>query len=107
MAAIPPLAAESLFSISHLAVTNSYINSSLALLGFVVFVIFLNLGIKKYYSGDRPPKGIVNFFEGLLEFMLGYFDQVTGDRRKSLRFLPIVGTLFLFILVSNYIGLLP
>ena len=45
--------------------------------------------------------------EFFLETMLGYFDQVTGDRAKSERFLPIVGTLFLFILFSNWIGLMP
>ncbi len=107
MAAIPPLAAEPIFHISRLPVTNSYINSTLTLFGFIVFIIFLNAGIKKYYSKSRAPKGIVNFFEGVLEFMLGYFDQVTHDRKKSVKFLPVVGTLFLFILVSNWIGLLP
>jgi F-type H+-transporting ATPase subunit a len=45
--------------------------------------------------------------ESILETLFGYFDQVTGSRSKSLRFLPIVGTLFLFILVSNWFGLLP
>lgn len=107
MTALPPLAAEPIFNISHLTVTNSYINSTLAVVGFVIFVVFLNHGIKKYYGSDSAPKGLVNFFESILEFMFQYLDQVTGDRKKSLKFLPIVGTLFLFILVSNWIGLFP
>lgn len=32
---------------------------------------------------------------------------MTGDRKKTIRFLPIVGTIFFFILLSNWLGLLP
>jgi F-type H+-transporting ATPase subunit a len=42
-----------------------------------------------------------------VETILDYMDRVTHDRQKSIRFLPIVGTLFLFILISNWIGVLP
>jgi F-type H+-transporting ATPase subunit a len=34
-------------------------------------------------------------------------DQVTNDREKSKKFLPIAGTMFLFIAVSNWTGLIP
>ncbi len=105
---LPPLAAEVMFNIGALPITNSLINSTITLIGFIVFAFFVQLGIRKYYTKkEQSPKGIVNFFEALLEFMFSYFDQVTGDRKKSLKFLPIVGTFFLFILVSNWMGLLP
>jgi F-type H+-transporting ATPase subunit a len=104
---LPPLAAEKIFSIGSFPVTNAYINSTVALILFVVFAFFINRGIRKHYKGNSAPRGIVNFFEGVLEFLLVYVDQVTRDRKKSLRFLPIVGGLFLFILVSNYMGLIP
>jgi F-type H+-transporting ATPase subunit a len=39
--------------------------------------------------------------------MLSFMDQVTHDRARSRRFLPLVGSLFPFILVSNWLGLLP
>ncbi|MCL5666694.1 MAG: F0F1 ATP synthase subunit A [Patescibacteria group bacterium] len=105
MLAVPPLAAEQILHIGPLPVTNSYVNSTIALVGFVVFALFIRAGVKKY--GGRAPKGIVNFFESILEFILGYIDNVTHDRKKSLKFLPIVGSLFLFILISNWMGLLP
>ena len=38
---------------------------------------------------------------------MGYVDQVTHDRKKSLKFLPIVGSLFFFILISNWLGIFP
>jgi len=104
---LPPLAAEKIFSLGSFPVTNAYINSTLAVLGVIVFAFFLSRGIKKYYSDNKAPKGVVNFFEGTLEFLLVYVDQVTQSRKKSLKFLPIVGALFFFILISNWMGLLP
>jgi F-type H+-transporting ATPase subunit a len=107
MLAIPPLAAEPIFTIIKFPVTNTYINSSLTVLGFIVFAFLLNRGIKKYYGAGSAPKGLLNFFEAILEVLYKYIDQVTGDRKKSIKFLPLVGSLFFFILVSNWIGLLP
>lgn len=107
MLALPPIAAEPIFHISNFAVTNSYLNSTLTMLGFVVFAFLVNKAVKKYDFGSKAPKGLLNFFESILELLLGYFDGVTGSREKTLKFLPIVGTLFFFILVSNWIGLLP
>ncbi len=107
MLAIPPLAAEPIFTIAQFPVTNSYINSTLTALGFIVFALVLSFGIRKYYWQGKAPRGLLNFFEAILEFLYKYMDQVTGDRKKSIKFLPLVGSLFFFILVSNWIGLLP
>lgn len=106
MASLPPLAAEPIFHIASLPITNTVINSTLTMLGFVVFAFLINRAVK-YYGTHRAPKGILNFFESILEVLYGYFDTVTRDRKKTIQFLPLVGTLFLFILVSNWIGLLP
>lgn len=105
MLALPPLAAEPIFYVSSFPVTNTIINSTLTMLGFVVFAFFVNRAVKKYSGG--APKGILNFFERVLELLYQYFDTVTQSRKKTIQFLPLVGTLFLFILVSNWIGLLP
>jgi F-type H+-transporting ATPase subunit a len=105
MLALPPLAAEPIFFISSFPVTNTVINSTLTMLGFVLFAFLVNRAVKKYSGG--APKGILNFFERILELLYQYFDTVTQSRKKTIQFLPLVGTLFLFILVSNWIGLLP
>lgn len=96
-----PIAAEAVFSIGNFPVTNSLVNSTILTIGFVLFAAIMRFNIKKI------PGKLQNAFESLLEFLFGYFDQVTGSREKSKRFLPIVGTLFLFILLSNWMGLLP
>lgn len=105
MAALPPLAAEPIFHIASFPVTNTLINSTLTMLGFVVFAIVISFAVKKYR--DQAPKGVLNFFESILETLFSYFDSVTRDRKKTIAFLPLIGSLFLFILVSNWIGLLP
>ena len=106
MLALPPLAAEPIFNIGTFTVTNSIINSTLTMIGFVIFAFLINKAVKKY-GISSAPKGLLNFFESILETLYQYFDTVTRDRKKTIQFLPLVGTLFLFILVSNWIGLLP
>lgn len=107
MLLLPPLAAEKMFSIGNLNITNSYINSTIAVVLFALLAFFVNRGIKKYYEKNNAPKGFLNFFESILDFMLKQMDSVTKNRKKTLQFIPIIGTLFLFILVSNWMGLLP
>lgn len=99
---IPPLAAEPIFHIGSFPVTNSLINAWIAVALFVVFAFF----VKRSVSVDKPGR-FQTAVESLLEFLLGYADQVTHDRARSKKFLPLVGTLFLFILLSNWLGILP
>lgn len=98
---IPTLAPEAVFHIGTINITNTMINAWMAI------VIFLVLGILIKRSVKNKPGKLQNIAEYFLEIMLGYFDQVTGDRKKTIRFLPIVGTIFFFILLSNWLGLLP
>jgi F-type H+-transporting ATPase subunit a len=104
---LPPLAAEKIFHIGSFGVTNSLINSTVTVILFALFAFFLNRAMKKGYTKNLIPTGIVNFFESILEVIISYIDGVTKDRKKSLKFLPIVGTLFLFILISNWLGQFP
>lgn len=103
MAAIPhvPIAAEVVTQIAGFPVTNTLVNSTVAVLFFVLIGLVIRL-----ITRERPGR-LQAGAEMLLEGLLSFFDQVTHDRAKSRRFLPIVGTLFLFILVSNWMGLLP
>jgi len=101
MLAIPPLAAETIFTIGAFPVTNTYINSTLALIFFLIIGLIVRNKIKEV------PSGLQNFIELVLEYLFKFFDQVTGSRQKTLKFLPIVGSLFFFILVSNWIGIFP
>jgi len=99
--AIPPLAAETIFSIGSFPVTNSYINST------IVMVLFVMLGLWLRKKNREEPDRVQNFAESVLDTSLSYMDQVTHDRKKSVKFLPIAGSLFFFILISNWLGVFP
>lgn len=105
MLALPPLAAEPIFNIGQLPITNSYINSTITMVVFIIFAYFISRAVRK--QRNQTPNGLLNFFESLLELLYQYFDTVTQSRKKTIQFLPLVGTLFFFILISNWMGLLP
>ena len=88
---IPTLAAEVIFKIGNFAITNTMINVWLAM------IIFLVLGIYITKKINLRPGKFQNGAEFFLEGLMGYFDQVTGNRKKTLRFMPLVGSIFFFI----------
>ena len=51
------------------------------------------------------PRGMQNLMEIVLERLLALLDDVIGHEGR--RYLPLIGTLGLFILVSNLMGLVP
>lgn len=98
---IPTLAPEVLTTIYGFPITNTMVNTWMAIIIFLIFGLILRRKI------SLKPGKLQNWAEYFLELILGYFDQVTGDRKKTLRFLPLVGSIFFFILLSNWLGLLP
>ena len=98
---IPPAAAESLFHIGSFPITNAMIN------GWIAVVFFICVAFVARRRTGLVPKGIHNVIEGTVEFMLTETQKVTGDIKRAKQFLPIVGTIFLFVLFSNWLGLLP
>ncbi|HEV7701905.1 MAG TPA: F0F1 ATP synthase subunit A [Candidatus Paceibacterota bacterium] len=93
--------AEPVFHIGGFEITNSLLTSWLALLVIIVFALAIRLKIKKI------PNKLQNVFEIILEGAMGLVDQVTNDRKITDRIFPIVFSLFIFILVNNWLGLLP
>jgi len=95
------LFAEPVFHIGNFTVTNSLLNSWLTVLILIIFFVLIGKKVAKI------PKGIQNIFEIILEEALKLADSITGNRKNSEKFLPICLALFLFILVNNWLGLLP
>lgn len=98
---IPPAAAEPIFHLGTFPITNAMVNAWIA----VVFFVGLAFILRRQKTG--VPKGIHNVAEAVVEFMMNEVKKVTGDEARARMFLPIVGTIFLFILFSNWLGLLP
>ena len=73
---------------------------------WVVMAILITLGWLATRNLQREPRGIQNVMEMLLEALLGFFASIMG-RDLAKKTMPFIGTMFLFILVSNYSGLIP
>ncbi len=82
-------------------ITNSLISSWLV----VLIIVSIALAVKRKVR--EVPRGIQNFMEMVIDGFLGFFDSITGSRKKSEKFFPFVFAFFVFILVSNWMGILP
>lgn len=98
---IPSLAPEVVAEFGSIAITNTMVNT------WVALAVFLALGLTLARRVRLRPSKFQNGCEYILEILFGYFDQVTGSREKTRRFFPLVGSIFFFILLSNWLGLLP
>jgi F-type H+-transporting ATPase subunit a len=71
--------------------------------------IMLVLLILSYFATRKMkkiPTGAQNVMESIIEILRNFFSGIMGPRQLK-QFFPLLVTLFLFILFSNYSGLLP
>lgn len=71
----------------------------------IIAVVTLISAIGTRRLKDRPGK-LQNALEMAVEKLVGFFADMLG-RERARKYLPLFGTLFIFIVVSNYSGLLP
>lgn len=93
--------AEELFSFWGVPVTNAL------LLAFIVMLVLIGVAFYMRKRNSLVPGRLQNFIEYLLEKLLELMDSVLGSRSQSERYLPLIGTIFIFIMISNWFGLLP
>jgi len=100
---IPPtLGSETIFHIGSFDVRNTLITSLMTLIIFVIVALVVR---RKKYA--MVPGGFQNLVEAVMGGMFDFFDQVVGDKERTRKFFPIVTTIFLYIILSNWMGLLP
>ncbi len=95
------LYSETIFHVGSFPVTNSFINS------FLVLLIVLTVSWKLKSSLKLVPGKIQSIFESVIDGLLDIFDSVTSSRSKTLKFFPIVFAFFIFILLNNWLGIIP
>jgi F-type H+-transporting ATPase subunit a len=71
---------------------------------FVVFVIWGVVALGTL-NVDRVPKGLQNFLESVFEYLTSIARDQLGEYQYRPWF-PFVGTIFLFVFVSNWLGAL-
>ena len=82
---------------AHQALVVEYTWLSMAII--IVSLIAVIVSLK------TVPRGLQNAFELIVSFIEGYITDIMGE--KGLRYFPLVITAFTFILVANYVGLIP
>jgi F-type H+-transporting ATPase subunit a len=95
------IAAETVTHILGIPITNSLMASILTTIVLVTISYFATKNLKEV------PKGIQNIIEIAIESLYNMIQDVTKDKEKTYKFFPIVATIFLFVIVSNWMGLLP
>lgn len=94
------IAAETLFHVGPIPVTNSMLTMFIVM-GLIIFVGWLIARGAK----EVPGRG-QSLLEMIIEFLMGLVEASAG-RRLGRQIFPLVSGLFIFILISNYSGLLP
>lgn len=92
---------EHIITIGSFAITNSLLISWVAMAILIVFAYFATRKMR------TVPSGIQNFAEVIIEGLYNLIESVTGNDRQTKKFFPIVATIFLFVLLANWLGLIP
>jgi F-type H+-transporting ATPase subunit a len=95
------LFAEPIAHFGSFTVTNSLFTSWVVVFILIVVAIVVKTRIKKI------PSGIQNLFEVLIEEAHDLCDQVTNSRVITNKAFPIVFSIFMFVLLNNWFGILP
>ncbi|MEX1022685.1 MAG: F0F1 ATP synthase subunit A [Dehalococcoidia bacterium] len=101
---LPPpaiiVAPETVFHAPGLDITNTMFTSWVVVALLVAMAWFAGRGVR------LVPSGFSAYVEAAVMAFYGIVEQVAGPVNAR-RFFPLVGTIFFFILISNYFGLLP
>ena len=80
--------------------TNTILSSWIALA--VIFIL-------AYFATRKLgliPRGLQNFVEAVLAWLLGLVESIGGSK-NSRRFFPLIATIFIFVIINNWISLVP
>jgi len=95
------LFAEPVFHFKDFVVTNALFTS-----WFVVIIIVILSLVLRTKLREVPGK-LQNIFEVIIENALNLCDQVTNNRALSIKIFPIAISVFFFVLLNNWLGILP
>lgn len=97
-----PLAAEPIFHMSGFAVTNSMFFGVVTGLAVVLLYVFA-----ARRSTVKPKSRFAFAIESLLDFLFGIAKENFSNQKQARKHLPLLATLFTFIIFANLSGLIP
>lgn len=97
------LGAETLFKIGPVPITNSFV---MMLIIMALILIVFTIAAKKITTDPRKGGRFGALIEFVIDFLLNLVEG-TGGKKLGRSIFPLVSALFIFILLSNFTGLLP
>ncbi len=94
---------EYVLKIGGFLVSNTLLCSFAATVALIGLAIFVRCKIKKV----PEPKSLQNILELIIEYSLGFINSITHSKKLTKGIFPLIMTFFLFIAVSNLLGLIP
>lgn len=95
------IAAEKVFEVGGITVTNSML-ASVAVLLILTFIAFFSTR-----RMSLVPKGLQNAVEMGIESLAKLMDGIFQNKTLTYKVLPLIATFFIFILFNNWFGLIP
>jgi F-type H+-transporting ATPase subunit a len=102
--------------IAHLQLSAEKLSTEPLFLGFAItntmiatWAAIVILGVLAFFATRRMtevPQGLQNLFEAIIEYFMRLAETIAGHERAR-KFLPLVLTIFLFIVTANWLGILP
>ncbi|MBU0647753.1 F0F1 ATP synthase subunit A [Patescibacteria group bacterium] len=101
MAPVISLSAEAITYWGTLPITNTLVVSLVISVSLMLFAIIFRPFIKSV------PSGIQNIVEMIFEGAVDFIESVLQDRKAAYQYFPVVFTIFLFVILYNWIEIVP
>ncbi|MCC2631198.1 MAG: atpB [Candidatus Paceibacter sp.] len=95
------IGAEKLFTYGPFTITNTLVMSWIVVIFLVVVAQILTRRMA------LVPNGVQNVAEIGVEKLLNLMEGVFHSRKQAEKYFPIIATIFIFVLVSNWFGIIP
>ena len=100
------ISAETITYLAGIPISNSIFTSLIVSVLLIVFAIMAKKSLNNKDVYGRPG-AFQNFSEMIVESLYEFVNSVTHNKKKAKVFLPFIASFFLWILLNNWLGLLP
>lgn len=98
----PTLASETIARLGPLEIRNTLI------MAWIVMIVLVAIALAGRIRGFRMVPGRFQvFLETVVGGLFDFFDSILQDKKLTRRIFPIIATFFLFIIISNWMGIFP
>jgi len=101
------LPAEKIAQIGSFPVSNAVFTSWIVSAIFIAGALIISRQAASSSATKEAPGKFLNAVEMIVEGLFNFTAQIIGSAKETKKYFPLLGTLFLFIMINNWMGLLP